>query len=739
MPETSGASTATTATPVVADLNPRMDRLELIQQLSAGSIGVVYKARNPKIERLVALRQIQVPDWLDDVDEMLKRMLAAARAANALDHLNIARLYTGGYKGFTVFVTAEFVEGLGLKEFVRQTNPGLAQITAMARQLCAALTRAHEKNVLHHSLTPANIKVAADGTLKILDFGVLREKHLYSPTPAKRLENEHYLSPEQIRNKPLDRSSNIFTAAVILYELFTTRNPFAGKHLGEVDRNITDLDPPTASQAHPRVPEAVSRVLMRALSKNPAARFASAKELMGALEDAMNGGPAKAAAAAAASSAPNGKVSGQGAAAPITQAIPAKPSAQAAQPAAPAVQPPPAAKPAASEAKPAAQAAKPAPASAPEFPPTVAIMPPVAIAKPAAPAPSAANQTTTRIRPTTTVRSAPPPAKMTAKSRNQWKIAAVIAAVLFVVSALAISLRHRSETPAATPGVTNPTKRPVTTKPQSSVSEPQSEPIIEVRALPQKPVREKPTRAATNTTPVLPAEGELAISSSPEGAGVEIIGHPEASGKTPITLASLDPGMYKVTLSKAGYATETRTVEVASGNRTALDVRLTPTRGYLTVAGTPTGAQILIDGRDSGKFSPAEFTLDPAVHTVTVHKEGFLDTSTDIKLIAGQSVSYSPTLKLAGRTDNIEVIGGLKKVFGGGKGQGMARMEIRTDPRGAQVVINGTQLSKTTPLEIQVEPGNYDITLQKDGYKPTHTSVLAQANDKLKIDETLKK
>src|SRR5436305_11005218 len=173
-------------------------------------------------------------------------------------------------------------------------NPGLPEIMALAKQLCAALDYAHEKKVFHHALNPANIKVLPGGTLKILDFGLLREKHLYSPIPAKRLENEHYVSPEQLRGKPIDRTANLFSVATILYELFTTRNPFAGKHLGEVDRNITDVEPHAASLAHPRVSEAISRVLAKALSKNPQERFQSGKELAAALEEALNSSPARA-------------------------------------------------------------------------------------------------------------------------------------------------------------------------------------------------------------------------------------------------------------------------------------------------------------------------------------------------------------------------------------------------------------------------------------------------------------
>ncbi|HEY6971957.1 MAG TPA: serine/threonine-protein kinase [Candidatus Angelobacter sp.] len=710
MSDASGAAVTAPA----AEPAPRTDRLELLQQLNGATVGVVHKARNPKLNRTLVLRQLQVPEWLDDVDELIKRILAEARAASALDHPNIARLYTGGYKGFTVFLTSEFAEGTNIKQFAASRNLGIADLIALGRQLCAALDCAHEKNVMHYALNPANLKVTSEGALKVLDFGLLRDKQLYSPTPAKRLESEHYLSPEQLKGKPITRASNLFSAATILYELFTTRNPFAGKHLGEVDRNIAEIDPSPANIAHARVPEAVSRVLMKALAKNPQARFQTGAEFATALEEAFNGSPGRSAAAAKlppSAAKPNG-----------TEATPAKELSSAPM------------KPAAAPAQTAA--ARPA---------NNMVTMPATNASPQAP--KAPTTTTT---PTTTklmvVRSRPasaPTSKMPAKILAQWKLVGGIIAALFVVSAVAISLNHRSKIAAAAPEISRPEQTAVqgekqtesTTPLPSGVAEPQT--VVSLREVQPRGGRVKTARGGTAAAPAAVAEGQLFVSSEPAGASITIEGKSLDSWKTPQTLGSLAPGVYQVTLSKAGYASETRSIEVTSGNRAALDVKLSPTKATLNVGGTPTGARILIDGKETGKFTPAEFALDPATHTVTLRKEGYFDSSTNLKLAAGQSMSYAPSMTAAGRTDNIKVVGGFKKLFGGGSSEGMSRMEFKTEPKGAEVEINGTTLPKTTPFEVQLEPGNYEITLQKEGYKPVHKSVTTQANQKLKIEQTL--
>jgi hypothetical protein len=665
---------------------PRTDRLELVKELARGSIGVVHKARNPQLGRLIALRQFEVPQWLDDVNELLKKILAEAKAASALDHPNIARLYTCGYKGFTVFLTAEFIEGQSVKELLAARSPEFPEILAIAKQLCAALDHAHARGVFHHFLNTSNVKVLPDGTVKLLDFGLIRDKHLLSQTPAKKLENEPYLSPEQVRNKVPDRAANLFSVATILYELLTARNPFAGMHLGEVDRAIVDVNPHPLNMAHPRVPPAVSAVILKALSKDPTDRYATGQQLVTALEEAMKAEPARAPAMKPAAIAQAKLVAGKS-----PSAEPAKPLVQ-----------------------------ETAPANG-VGPATAKVMP-----------------------------MAPTPARVQVRSLNQWKLVGAVVSCLLVVAILAFLFQHKPSEVADKPEVLPPiSSKPVaapTPVPVAATSDAVApEPLAPLETSSESVMvrhgrNARTPKSAAVAAPAGPTDGVLTVSSVPADATIEIEGLAGQSWKTPQVIGSLKPGSYKVTVSKPGYAPDVRTVQLAAGNRMAVDVRLTVIKGFVNIAGSPTGASVLIDGKETGKVTPASFVLDPAVHNVVLRKAGYLDAESDIQLAAGQTVGYSPSLMVAGRTDNIKIMGGgVGKIFGGGGGsaQGRARIEIKSDPKGAQVIVNGTPLQKTTPVEIQVEAGNYDITLQKDGFKPVHENAIVGVEDRVKIDKTL--
>ena len=672
----------------------------------------------------MALRQFQVPEWLDDVNELMQRILAEARAASTLDHANIAHLYTCGYKEFNVFLTAEFVEGQTLKEVMVGRIPELNEILTWAKQLCAAVDHANEKGVYHHFLNPYNIKLTPDGTLKVLDFGLIRDKNLLTPTPAKKLDDAPYLSPEQVKNKIADRSSNIFNVGVILYELYTTRSPFAGKHLGEVDRAITDANPHPLNVANGRVPESISRVVLKAMAKNPVERYESGAQLMMALESAMREpriAPAKPA---------TGKFSAGDATgsfkANATGAFNANSTGSFNPNATGSFR---------RDATGSFSANKTGAFSRDAFNAAVQN------GAPAAP-------------PTTKARVPNPPAaaRKAVGSSNQWVLVGGVIAVLVILAAGAMLLQRKpvdvpsdgqtaqnmpSSTQAPAP-FTQAEPAPAQANNQPAEVGPVHEAARSARGGSSRYTRTaRASRTYAQPAPAAPAQGQLEVSAFPLGAMVQIQGV-QGSWKSPQVIGPLAAGTYQVTISSPGYASETRSIQVTPGARAALSVSLTASKGFIRVAGSPAGASIFLDGKDTGKVTPAEVPVDPGSHSVTVRKQGYLDASTDIKLAAGQGTNYSPRLMVAGRTDNIRIMGGgMGKVFSGSSSSGMARIDIKSEPKGAQVVVNGTPLQKLTPVEIQVDAGSYDITLQKDGYKPVHESAIVGMDDHIKIDRSL--
>ncbi|SRR6266481_348661 len=219
--------------------------------------------------------------------------------------------------------------------------------------------------------------------------------------------------------------------------------------------------------------------------------------------------------------------------------------------------------------------------------------------------------------------------------------------------------------------------------------------------------------------------GEILLSSVPPGALVQMEGLPGKSWTTPQLISSLEPGIYKVTFSLAGYATETRNIAVVADGRAQSEVTFGSSASVLSISTTPAGARIMIDGRDSGKLSPADISLDAGVHRVVVSLDGYLDSESNVHLTAGQTATYSPALRTAGHAENIPVTAG------------QGRLEIKSNPKGADILINGTQYAKKTPTEIKLDAGVYEITLQKEGYKPLHRSVSLTSGAKLKIEESL--
>jgi hypothetical protein len=241
------------------------------------------------------------------------------------------------------------------------------------------------------------------------------------------------------------------------------------------------------------------------------------------------------------------------------------------------------------------------------------------------------------------------------------------------------------------------------------------------------------------TAPVI-IPGQLAIDSTPQGAQVQVDGQTDASYVTPFALTNLQPGQHSITVSKAGYATDTRTVNVTAGNRATTSVHLTQLLATLVVKSDPAGANIFVDGRDVGAKTPAQVSVDKGQHVVLVRLSGYIDETMAAQFVLGQTFNFSPTLRSLGNTDNIKTVGKMSKLFGGKGGQpGQGTVSIHTQPKGAQVAINQHMLEKNAPVDVMLDPGNYVVDVTMTGYAPLHKVVTVDKGGKVVVDDVMQK
>jgi hypothetical protein len=231
--------------------------------------------------------------------------------------------------------------------------------------------------------------------------------------------------------------------------------------------------------------------------------------------------------------------------------------------------------------------------------------------------------------------------------------------------------------------------------------------------------------------------GQMAIDSSPQGAQVQVDGRSDPAWITPFTLSGLAAGQHSVTVTKAGYSPDNRTVEVASGGKLMVMTRLTLLAATLAVSSTPAGANIYVDGKDTGKLTPAQVAVDKGQHVVLVRKSGYIDETTSALCNLGQTTNFSPTLRALGNVDDIRSVGKVKKLFGGKDTQGMGAVSIKTSPKGAQVAVNQHMLDKNSPVDFMLDPGNYIVDITLTGYAPIHKIITVDKGGKAVIDEVL--
>jgi eukaryotic-like serine/threonine-protein kinase len=300
----------------------------------------------------------------------------------------------------------------------------------------------------------------------------------------------------------------------------------------------------------------------------------------------------------------------------------------------------------------------------------------------------------------------------------------------------------RSTTPPATetqpaPAQPQPEQRSAPAPQAAAVAPPAetSEPVPE----PEAPRASKARNAKRRAAGPVVVPGQMTLNSTPQGAQVQLDGATDPSWVTPLAVSSLDPGQHSITLTKSGYVTDSRTVKITSGSKSAVMVHLVQLMATLSASSSPAGASIYVDGKDMGKVTPAQVNVDKGQHVVLIRKAGYLDETAAIQFALGQTVALSPTLRSMGNVDNIRTVGKVKKLFGGNGAQpGQGTLSIRTQPKGAQVAINQHMLDKGSPVEVMLDPGNYVVDITLTGYAPVNRVITVDKGGKVVVDETLR-
>jgi serine/threonine protein kinase/tetratricopeptide (TPR) repeat protein len=279
--------------PNIADLvGHTLAHFRVVERLGEGGMGVVYKAIDERLERVVALK-VLTPSVAGD-EQHRARFLREARAEAAVTHPNIATVYEVDEAGGRIFLALEFIEGETLRQKLAHGPLEMGAALEVGLAVVRALGKAHGAGIVHRDLKPDNVMVSYDGQVKVLDFGLAQLLDAAPPSTRPDLaSSQHivgtpaYMAPEQLTGARVDARTDLFAIGVLLYELLTGRRPFAGTTVLAVAASLERDTPEPPSTYRPAVPPPLDALVLRCLAKAPEDRFGSADELAAALEEVL--------------------------------------------------------------------------------------------------------------------------------------------------------------------------------------------------------------------------------------------------------------------------------------------------------------------------------------------------------------------------------------------------------------------------------------------------------------------
>ena len=688
----------------------KIGRYEIESELGRGAMGLVYRAVDPNIGRTVALKTMRLDVHGVEQGEMLRRFKNEARAAGLMNHANIVTIYDADEVGGLFYIAMEYLEGQTLQSIMLDKRRISAdQMVEVAKQVCAGLDYAHSRKVIHRDIKPANIMITGQNVAKIMDFGIAKSGGSMTSS-GQVLGTPNYMSPEQVKGLELDGRADLFSFGVVLYEMTTGERPFAGQNVTTIIYKIVHEHPIAPSELEASIHPGLSAVITRCLAKNRDERYQSGAELARDLENYRS-------------------IGSEG---DITSIIPLDVHGQETM-------------------------------TSPQASP--------AWRSPSASIQSGAQGTAVRTSPavrSSTVQQTRQPASVpesiappsTAATKNRAATAAAAALAIIAASATIYAVKHRSPAalhpspqaaqPQASSPVAvaleptepkmNPQLNPATSgkSPQTDIKQGATEAKAARSALAKKTNASEP-QAPERTAISAATKVQIRFTSNPPGAFVQIDGRSSSEWITPFTMPDLTPGAHEVVFTKQGYTTETRSLEIGPKNDT-YPINLVPVTTAVSVSSEPPGANIEIDGRDTGKVTPAQIPVAEGQHRVVVRLDGYRPAQVEANVNRGQVFNFPPILnpmnaREAGTANT--VTNKLGKIFGRGITSDKGVIDFVTTPPGAKILIEGRPAAFATPAHVSAPPGDYRVEFREPGYKPVQQTVHVESGKISKVNVVL--
>jgi hypothetical protein len=733
------------------EMSTKIGHFEILGELSKSPTSTVYKANDPESGQTIALKAIQLSAFGESAVALEQALLAEAENTKVLSSSNVTKVDSGTVIDGQFCASMEYIQGNSIATMLaRKEGFSIWDLLDIGRQLCSGLEHAKSQNIVHYSLEPSKIMCGWDGTTKILSYGVSSVGNFVQHVSGGVPSILHYMSPEQVRGEATDNRSNLFSLGAIFYEMVTERKAFDREDAESLRQSILESTPVPPLHVNAKVHPLLSDLIMKALAKDPTARYQNGRELLDDLERCKESRPAtKKAEAPKSPAVPKAN--------PVAQAkfaapVAAKPAATPARPVVAAVTKPVVAKPV--EQKPAAPAppkveSKPSvlakPASRLAMPKAAAAAAGVGVGEAMVSSPEASgfetpNEVMTSSAAETIEAPEAPSAYMSSAVADEPQVETFepqvaeegpklavdpMMAVGGSKSSGSVSFSEMTElpplkevyiAPPPPPVDPAPVATPTATKYQGSGRKADEKPKVQPREVAQKAIKE-----IKGVPPKLMAYaigGAIALilvigigvtiyvhslnsdddtGASRPAAVAETPAQPEASQPTPKKeLAPVQP----VEIQPAQTAQPQTAEEEPAAHSKARNPKKKAAApvvipGQLAIDSMPQGAQVQVDGKtDAGYVTPFALTnMQPGQHSITFSKPGY---STD--------------------TRTVNVTAGNRATISGRLAQLMATLVVKSDPAGANIYVDGRDVGAKTPAQVSVDKGQHVVLVRMSGY-----------------------